>query len=214
MAPHAAPPHEEPRNVDGAGAAPPAPAARTRSHWGEPRNLYGPYHRPAAEGCYLYRVPGPPTHNGSSSHILPLRGVGLNHGAAGARPSPGPRQKPPGPGRYHCALPHLPSPRPGRWTPPLSLTSASTVAMAGAPERSPAPAAAPRALAPPLSPHSSQWRRSGGQCACARQHGGPRGSLRPYGVMAAPIGRRRTAGGGPRAGPRGLGGTGMGTELG
>lgn len=97
-------------------------------------------------------------------------------GRRGHGPPPGLRQNPPGPGRYHSTLPHLPSPRPGRWTPPLSLTSASTVAMAGAPERSPAPSAAPHALAPPLSPHSSQWRRSAGQRACARQHGGPRGA--------------------------------------
>lgn len=97
-------------------------------------------------------------------------------GRRGHGPPPGLRQNPPGPGRYHSTLPHLPSPRPGRWTPPLSLTSASTVAMAGAPERSPAPSAAPHALAPPLSPHSSQWRRSAGHRACARQHGGPRGA--------------------------------------
>lgn len=96
-------------------------------------------------------------------------------GRRGHGPPPGLRQNPPGPGRYHSTLPHLPSPRPGRWTPPLSLTSASTVAMAGAPERSPAPPAAPRALAPPLAPHSSQWRRSAGHGARARQHGGPLG---------------------------------------
>lgn len=111
-------------------------------------------------------------------------------GRRGHGPPPGLRQNPPGPGRYHSTLPHLPSPRPGRWTPPLSLTSASTVAMAGAPERSPAPSAAPHALAPPLSPHSSQWRRSAGHRACATQHGGPRvGLLPPYGVMAAPVRR-------------------------
>lgn len=97
-------------------------------------------------------------------------------GRRGHGPPPGLRQNPPGPGRYHSTLPHLPSPRPGRWTPPLSLTSASTVAMAGAPERSPAPSAAPHALAPPLSPHSSQWRRSADHRACVRQHGGPRGA--------------------------------------
>lgn len=97
-------------------------------------------------------------------------------GRRGHGPPPGLRQNPPGPGRYHSTLPHLPSPRPGRWTPPLSLTSASTVAMAGAPERSPAPSAAPHASAPPLSPHSSQWRRSAGQRACVRQHGGPHGA--------------------------------------
>lgn len=97
-------------------------------------------------------------------------------GRRGHGSPPGLRQNPPGPGRYHSTLPHLPSPRPGRWTPPLSLTSASTVAMAGAPERSPAPPAAPRALAPPLAPHSSQWRRSAGNGARARQHGGPLGA--------------------------------------
>lgn len=110
-------------------------------------------------------------------------------GRRGHGPPPGLRQNPPGPGRYHSTFPHLPSPRPSRWTPPLSLTSASTVAMAGAPERSPAPSAAPHALAPPLSPHSSQWRRSAGHCACVRQHGGPHGAPWPYGVMAAPVRR-------------------------
>lgn len=132
-------------------------------------------------------------------------------GRRGHGPPPGLRQNPPGPGRYHSTLPHLPSPRPGRWTPPLSLTSASTVAMAGAPERSPAPPAAPRALAPPLAPHSSQWRRSAGHGARARQHGGPQGPRCPYGVMAAPIGRCRTAGAG--TGMRGRGDSGgMGTD--